>query len=128
MATYARYYEDDSGAVEFTNYVDLPVTDIQHTINRDIEVIPGNAGSNTYRDDQRYKQTWRITANVTRRVQDCLRGWADNTFDSNTTLRVYDKYAADYYTDYTGVKMESFTATPLDSTGTRYKVVLVVVK
>lgn len=114
--------------MEFTNYVDIPVTSLIHTINRDVEVIPGNAGSNTYRDDQRYSHEWQISGNVSRRVQDCLRSWATNVFDSDTALRVYDEYSNPYYTDYTGVKMKSFSATPTDSTGTRYNVTLVVVK
>jgi hypothetical protein len=128
MATYARYYENDNASVEFTNYVDLPVVSLTHTIHRDVEPIPGNAGSNTYRDDQRYKQEWQITAHVSRRVQDCLRAWAVAVFDADTTLRVYDEYTAPNYTDYTAVKMKSFSASPTDSTGTNYNVTLVVVK
>ena len=128
MATYARYYEDDSADVEYTNYVDIKTTDITHKIDRDVEVVQGNAGGNTYRDDKRYTQTWNITGIVTRQGQDCLRGWATNTFDGDTTLRVYDEYSNPYYTNYTTVKMKSFSATPTDTTGSHYKVTLVIVK
>ena len=127
MVDYIRYYEDDTGAVEFTNYVDLKVISCTHKIDRDLAVLPGNAGSNTYRDDQRYSQMWTIVARCDRQVTDTLRGWADNTFDANTTLRVYNKYAADYYNDYTGVKMKSFQDYT-DNGGQSYSVTLVVVK
>jgi hypothetical protein len=128
MATYARYYEDDSADVEYTNYIDIKVTDITHTIERDVEVVKGNAGSNTYRDDQRYTQTWKVQGQITRRAQDCLRTWATNVFDGDTALRVYDEYSASYYTDYTSVKLKSCSMSPTDSTGTLYNVTLVVVK
>jgi hypothetical protein len=128
MATYARYYEDDSADVEYTNYVDIRVTSIRHTIERDLEIHMGNSGANTYRDDKRYTQTWTVTGIVTRQGQDCLRGWAVATFDSDTALRVYDEYSASYYTDYTSIKMKSFTASPTDSTGSQYEVTLVVIK
>lgn len=128
MATYARYYEDDSADVEFTNYVDIKVTEITHTIDRDLEVIKGNAGTNMYRDDKRYTQTWRVTGIVTRRAQDCLRGWAVAAFDGDTTLRVYDEYSNPFYTNHTAVKMKSYSGTPTDTTGSHYKVTLVVVK
>ena len=128
MATYARYYEDDSGAVEYTNYVDITVLECTHRILRDLEVIPGNSGANTYRDDIRYSQTWTITGEVSRRAQDCLRAWAVATFDSDTALRVYDEYSAPYYTDYTAVKMLSVEMSPTDSTGSRYRITMVVVK
>lgn len=127
MAKYVRYYEDDTGAVEYTNYVDLEVISCTHDINRDVEVIKGNAGSNTYRDDQRYEQQWTIVATATRRTADTLRGWADNVFDANTTLRVYNKYAADYYNDYAAVKIKSYKDHTTDG-GNRYTITLVVVK
>ena len=128
MATYVRYYEDDSADVEYTNYVDIKVTDIQHSIERDLEVKMGNSGANTYRDDKRYTQTWRVSGVVTRQGQDCLRGWATNTFDGDTTLRVYDEYSNPYYTNYTSVKLKSFSSSPVDYTGSKYNVTLVVVK
>jgi hypothetical protein len=127
MATYARYYKDDSAAVEFTNYVDLPTLSCEHTIERDLEVIPGNAGGNTYRDDKRYVHKWVIVADVNRRTHDFLRGCAIDDFDSDTALRVYDEYTADYYTDYTGVKLKSYTSKTTDG-GNRYTVTLMVVK
>lgn len=128
MVTYARYYEDDGADVEYTNYVDISVREITHTIDRDIDVFMGNAGSNTYRDDKRYTQTWRIQGTVTRQGQDCLRGWATNTFDGDTALRVYDEYSNPYYTNYTSVKLTTFTSSPADNTGSHYHVTLVVVK
>lgn len=127
MTSYARYYKDDSAAVEFTNYVDLNVIECVHTITRNLSVIEGNAGSNTYRDDKRYTQKWQITANVDRRTQDFLRGCAIDTFDSDTALRVYDEYSADYYTDYTSVKLLTYQSRTSDG-GSRYTVTLVVVK
>lgn len=128
MATYARYYEDDSADVEYTNYVDIKVTECVHRIARVVEVIPGNSGANTYRDDKRYTQTWTITGIITRQAQDCLRAWAVATFDGDTALRVYDEYSNPYYTNYTSVKLQDVTMSPTDTTGSQYNVTLVVVK
>lgn len=127
MAKYVRYYKDSSGApAEYTGYVDLAVTSCTHTISRSLEVIPGNAGGNTYADDQRYTQKWTITASVDLRTQDALRGFAVAAFDGNTTLRVYDEYTAPNYTDYGTVKMLSYKSETMK--GDRYTVTLVVVK
>lgn len=127
MASYARYYKDDSAAVEFTNYVDLNVSSCTFSIERDIGVITGNAGSNTYRDDKRYTYTWTLKANIDRQTMDFLRGCAIDTFDGDTALRVYDEYTAPNYTDYTGVKLKTLTLATGDG-GNRYDATLVVVK
>lgn len=127
MASYARYYKDDSGAVEFTNYCDLNVLECSFTVDRDVEVVRGNAGANTYRDDKRYTYTWMISADVDRQTMDFLRGCVIDDFDSDTALRVYDEYSAPNYTDYTGVKLKQLTLTTRDG-GNRYTAKLVVVK
>lgn len=126
MATYARYYKDDTGAVEWTNFVELAVLSCTHTISRDLEVLPGNAGGNTYRDDQRYTQKWDITADVDRRTQDFLRGCVTADF-TKAALRVYDEYSADYYTTYDAVKLLTYSSKTSDG-GNRYTVSLTVVK
>lgn len=127
MASYARYYKDDSADVEFTNYVDLNVESCDFRIERDVSVIAGNAGSNTYRDDKRYVYTWTIKASVDRQTMDFLRGCPIDTFDGDTTLRVYDEYSNPFYTNYTGVKLKSLVLTTSDG-GNRYMATLVVVK
>lgn len=127
MTKYARYYEDDSADVEWTNYVDLDVDTVTHLKERVVDVLPGGGGTNTYGDTVRYVHTWTITGECDRRTQDVMRDWSDNTFDSDTTLRLYDKYAAPYYTNYTAVKMKSWT-THSEGVGTRYRYQLVVVK
>ena len=128
MATYARYYKDDSAAVEFTNYCDLAVLSCVEEIDHPVEVILGDSGSNTYKTGgTRYSYRWTITANVDRQTHDFLQGCAVDTFDANTTLRLYNKYAANYYNDYTGVKLIRYTAKTSDG-GSRYEVTLTVVK
>jgi hypothetical protein len=54
-------------------------------------------------------------------------GFADDAFASTTKLRVYDKYAADYYTDYTGVKLKGYNYST-DAGFQRFHITLVVVK
>ena len=128
MTSYVRYYKDDSAEVEYTNYVDLSVMSCAWTIDHPVEVILGDSGSNTYKTGgTRYMYRWVITADVDRRTHDFLAGCAIDTFDGDTTLRVYDKYAADYYNNYTGVKLIKFHSTTSDGGG-RYEVTLTVVK
>jgi len=126
MAKYARYYTDNTAAVEYTNYVELEVLECTHTTARDLEILKGNAGANGCRDDVRYDQQWVIVARVSRRVQDCLRGWVKVAF-TNAQLRVYDEYSADFYTDYTSVKLKHLSTKTIDG-GQSYTVTLTVVK
>jgi hypothetical protein len=125
MAKKARFSIDDGG-VEYTDYVDLDVVRVKYTGTRQLEVIPGNQGSNTYADDRRYTERWVVTANVDRANEEALSTFLKAAYGATTALRVYEKAGAVAYTDHTGVKLLSYSYDTMDFQ--RFMVTLVVAK
>lgn len=121
MTSKVIYYKDAATSVSLT------VTEYTHTIERSIQVTPGNAGANTYQDSVRYVQRWQVTAVVNRVDAEKLRDYADETFDANTKLRVYDNSANPFYNDYTGVKLTALQLVDLGGME-RFRATLTVVK
>lgn len=127
MANTIQFHIDDGG-VEYTDYVQFNADTCRFIHENALQVMTGYQGGNTYPgESQRYTKTWTITANVGRRVHDALMGYADDAFAATTKLRVYDKYAAPLYTDYTGVKLKSYSYTTA-SGFQRFNITLVVTK
>jgi len=113
MATKAIFYIDDGG-VEYTDYVNLKVKSVTYLCNRQLELIPGNQGSNTYADDRRYSEKWTLNLLVDRATDEALRTFVKAAFVATTKLRVYVKAGGVDYTDYSPVKILSYGFTSTD--------------
>lgn len=113
MATKAIFYIDDDG-VEYTDYVNLKVTNIKYQCNRQLEIIPGNQGSNKYADDERYSERWTLSVMIDRATDEALRTYVKAAFVATTKLRIYFKAGGADFTDYSPVKILSYDLNTVD--------------
>jgi hypothetical protein len=86
--------------------IDINATSITHTITKDVTPYHDSDGVNRWREDNRYVESWTISGTVTLADKEDLTACAKIvTGGTYPKLRVYDKTAADYYTDYSPVRI-----------------------
>jgi hypothetical protein len=87
---------------------DIDATNIQHSIKKDVTRHPDADGVNRWQEDNRYVESWTITGTTTLVGKETLVATAKLvTGATYPLLRVYDKSANPFYTDYSPVRILS---------------------